>query len=49
MNAQLVPGVVRAPKGPTPAVGHMPFKGHRTVAEVWEDEARWAILRSLGK
>ena len=28
---------------------HMPFKGHRTVAEVWEDEARREILRTLGK
>lgn len=31
-----------------PASGHMPFKGHRTCAEVIEDKNRLAILRSLG-
>lgn len=30
----------------TPAVGHMPFKGHRTVTEMWEDEARNSIKRA---
>ncbi len=24
---------------PRPAVGHMPFKGHRTVAQVWYQHA----------
>jgi hypothetical protein len=28
---------------------HMPFKGHRTVAVWWEDEARKEILRTLGR
>lgn len=41
MNAQLVPGVVRA------ATGHMPFRGHRTQREVREDEGRHAVMRSL--
>jgi hypothetical protein len=26
--------------GPRAAVGHMPFEGHRTVAEIWAEEAR---------
>lgn len=34
---------------PRPAVGHMPFAGHRTVAEVWEQEARREIPRGLGR
>jgi hypothetical protein len=34
---------------PVPAHGHMPFKGHRTQAEVREDEERNAIRRSLGR
>lgn len=38
MNAQLVPGVVRA------ATGHMPFKGHRTQQEVREDAKRYDQL-----
>lgn len=32
---------------PRAAIGHMPFRGHRTVAEVREHEARNAIMRSL--
>jgi hypothetical protein len=32
-----------------PAVGHMPFFDHRTVAEADEDAARNEILRSLGR
>lgn len=28
--------------GPRPAIGHMPFPGHRTQAEVREDEERRA-------
>jgi hypothetical protein len=31
------------------AKGHMPFPGHRTLAEVREDEERREILRSLGE
>lgn len=34
---------------PRPTTEHMPFFGHRTVAEVIEDENRNAILRSLGR
>lgn len=42
---------------PQPAAGHMPFEGHRTVAEIWAEEARLKdekdarskILRSLGR
>jgi hypothetical protein len=34
---------------PVPARGHMPFEGHRTQAEVIEDENRNAIRRSLGR
>lgn len=30
-------GFAQAPK---PAVGHMPFAGHRTVAQVWAAERR---------
>jgi hypothetical protein len=30
---------------PRAAVGHMPFPGHRTVAEVWADELRASIAR----
>jgi hypothetical protein len=28
---------------PRPAAGHMPFKGHRTVAEVWEREVQLSV------
>lgn len=28
-------------RGPIAATGHMPFSGHRTVAEVWEREERY--------
>lgn len=31
-----------------PAIGHMPFRGHRTQAEVREDEVRREILDTLG-
>jgi hypothetical protein len=31
--------------GPRAAVGHMPFRGHRTVAEVWADELRGSVAR----
>lgn len=34
---------------PIPAIGHMPFKGHRTCEEVRQDEDRRAILHSLGR
>ena len=34
---------------PRAAKGHMPFKGHRTVAEVDEERARKGICRALGK
>lgn len=29
-------------RNPRPAAGHMPFEGHRTVAEVWEQQERAA-------
>ena len=32
---------------PTACLEHMPFFGHRTMAEVWEQEARHEILRLL--
>ena len=32
---------------PVPAWGHMPFKGHRTMAEVIEDENRHKIMNRL--
>lgn len=32
-----------------PAKGHIPFPGHRTMAEVIEDENRREILASLGE
>jgi hypothetical protein len=35
--------------GPRAAVGHMPFKGHRTVAEVWADELRQSMMRGGGR
>ena len=28
---------------------HMPFKGHRTVAEVWADEVSASVRRGLGR
>lgn len=31
------------------ASGHMPFAGHRSQAEVIEDESRKAITRRLGR
>lgn len=32
-----------------PFIATMPFKNHRTVAEVWENQARKAICGKLGK
>jgi hypothetical protein len=34
---------------PTAATDPMPFFDHRTIAEVWEEEARHAILKRLGR
>lgn len=34
---------------PKPAIGHMPFPGHRTVAEVWEEQERAARYRRAGE
>jgi hypothetical protein len=31
--------------GPRPAIGHMPFPGHRTQQQVREDDARRDIMR----
>jgi hypothetical protein len=32
--------------GPRPAIGHMPFPGHRTQQQVREDDARRDIMRT---
>lgn len=56
MTCHALPERPYQPK-PRAAVGHMPFFDHRTVAEIWaeeaslraEKEARSKILRSLGR